>query len=30
MDDDESAGIPGPGTPSPGALTADKVDYLTI
>ncbi|PVD36301.1 hypothetical protein C0Q70_03279 [Pomacea canaliculata] len=28
MDDDESAGIPGPGTPSPGALTADKIKEM--
>ena len=29
MDDDEAATIPGPGTPSPGALTAEKVSCCT-
>ncbi|KAK7489923.1 hypothetical protein BaRGS_00018788, partial [Batillaria attramentaria] len=28
MDDDEAATIPGPGTPSPGALTAEKIKEM--
>ncbi|XP_076447433.1 U4/U6 small nuclear ribonucleoprotein Prp3-like [Babylonia areolata] len=28
MDDDEAASIPGPGTPSPGALTAEKIKEM--
>ena len=30
MDDDEAATIPGPGTPSPGALTAEKVSCSLV